>query len=69
MRYKNDRFRAPPSRKTSDREQFKKMFSAASEKLAKKIWMMAESKDHRLGIIPAQAQEIDDFSSLNRGWQ
>jgi hypothetical protein len=42
---------------------------AGKEKLAKKIWMMAESKDHRLGITPAQAQEIADFSSLNRGWQ
>jgi hypothetical protein len=42
---------------------------AGKEKLANKIWMMAESKDHRLGITPAQAQEIADFSSLNRGWQ
>jgi hypothetical protein len=43
--------------KTSDRQQFKKRFSAASEKLAKKIWMMAESKDHRLGITPAGARD------------
>jgi hypothetical protein len=31
---------------------------AGKEKLAKKILKMAESKDHRLGITPAQAQEI-----------
>jgi hypothetical protein len=31
---------------------------AGKEKLAKKIVKMAESKDHRLGITPAQAQEI-----------
>jgi hypothetical protein len=31
---------------------------ARKEKLAKKILKMAESKDHRLGITPAQAQEI-----------
>jgi hypothetical protein len=31
---------------------------ADKEKLAKKILKMAESKDHRLGITPAQAQEI-----------
>jgi hypothetical protein len=31
---------------------------ADKEKLAKKILKMAESKDHRLGITPAQTQEI-----------
>ena len=31
---------------------------AGKEKLAKKILKMAESKDHRTGITPAQAQEI-----------
>jgi hypothetical protein len=31
---------------------------AGKEKLAKKILKMAESKDQRLGITPAQAQEI-----------
>lgn len=31
---------------------------AGKEKLAKKILKMAESEDHRLGITPAQAQEI-----------
>src|ERR1039458_3137131 len=31
---------------------------AGKEKLAKRILKMAESKDHRLGITPAQAQEI-----------
>jgi hypothetical protein len=31
---------------------------AGKEKLAKKILKMAESKDHKLGITPAQAQEI-----------
>jgi type III secretion system FlhB-like substrate exporter len=32
--------------------------AAGKEKLAKKILKMAESEDHRLGITPAQAQEI-----------
>jgi len=31
---------------------------AGKEKLAKKILKTAESEDHRLGITPAQAQEI-----------
>ena len=31
---------------------------AGKKKLAKKILKMAESEDHRLGITPAQAQEI-----------
>lgn len=31
---------------------------ADKQKLAKKILKMAESEDHRLGITPAQAQEI-----------
>jgi hypothetical protein len=31
---------------------------AGKEKLAKKILKTAESKDHKLGITPAQAQEI-----------
>jgi cAMP phosphodiesterase len=31
---------------------------AGKEKLAKKILQMADSKDHRLGITPAQVQEI-----------
>jgi hypothetical protein len=31
---------------------------AGKEKLAKKILKMAESEGHRLGITPAQAQEI-----------
>jgi len=31
---------------------------AGKEKLAKKILKMAESEDHRMGITPAQAQEI-----------
>ncbi len=31
---------------------------AGKEKLAKRILKMAESEDHRLGITPAQAQEI-----------
>jgi hypothetical protein len=31
---------------------------AGKEKLAKNILKMADSKDHRLGITPAQVQEI-----------